>query len=259
MRFSKRTGTLSKFVVLVIAAISVGFFSWPLFIAAENAGQSAIAQTSFIVLMPLLVALVLVEFSAGAIDSRQLAILGVLIALNSVIRLLGAGTAGIETIFFLLIIGAYVFGGSFGYILGAGSLAVSALLSGGVGPWLPFQMMAAGLLGLAAGALPKLAGRRAQVWLLIAFAVVSSFGYGALMTMWNWPFLAGAGGSIGYLPGAGLFENLSRFLSYEIVTGGLLWDLGRAVTTSILLWLTAPTLLATLERAARRAGFETVA
>ena len=252
-----KTNWLSRFVITVIALISIGFFSWPLFISAESSAQSGVAQASFMLLMPLLVALVLVEFSAGAIDSRQLAILGVLIALNSVIRLLGAGTAGIETIFFLILIAAYVFGSSFGYVLGAASLAVSALISGGVGPWLPFQMMAAGLLGLAAGALPKFEGRRARLVTLIVFAVIGSFVYGSLMTMWNWPFLAGEGGSIGYLPGGGVWQNLTRFFAYEFVTGGFLWDLGRAVTTSVLIWLTAPALLATLERAARRAGVKT--
>ena len=54
--------------------------------------------------------LVLVEFSSGDIGAKQLALLGVLIALNAVIRLLGAGTAGIETAFFLIILGAFVFG-----------------------------------------------------------------------------------------------------------------------------------------------------
>jgi energy-coupling factor transport system substrate-specific component len=76
------------------------------------------------------------------------------------------------------------------------------------------------------------------------------------MTLWNWPFLAGTGTSISYLAGAGLLENLARFLTFETVTGGLLWDTGRAVTTSVLVWLTAPTLLTTLQRAARRAGYQ---
>jgi energy-coupling factor transport system substrate-specific component len=232
----------------------VSFFFWPFFISAENAKQANVAQAIFIVLMPLLVALLLSEFSAGKIDSRQLAVLGVLIALNSVIRLLGAGTAGIETIFFLILIGAYVFGSGFGYLLGAGSIAVSALISGGVGPWMPFQMMAAGLLGLLAGALPKLASKSLQITMLIITAVITSYLYGFFMTLWNWPFLAGTGTTISYLPGAAPLENLGRFITYEIFTGGLLWDTGRAITTAVLVALTAPALLTTLNRAARRAG-----
>jgi energy-coupling factor transport system substrate-specific component len=87
--------------------------------------------------------------------------------------------------------------------------------------------------------------------------VIGSFIYGGLMTMWNWPFLAGSGTSISYVAGAPLLANLERFITFEIVTGGLIWDLGRAVTTVILVLLTAPALQATLSRVARRAGYET--
>jgi energy-coupling factor transport system substrate-specific component len=68
--------------------------------------------------------------------------------------------------------------------------------------------------------------------------------------------LAGGESSVSYLAGAGLGPNLLRFLNYEIVTGGFLWDAGRAVTTCVLILLTAPALLATLRRAANRGGFE---
>jgi energy-coupling factor transport system substrate-specific component len=47
-----------------------------------------------------------------------------------------------------------------------------------------------------------------------------------------------------------------RFFKYELLTGGLLWDTGRAITTSVLILITAPALLTTLKRAARRAGIE---
>ena len=207
-------------------------------------------------LMPVLVGLILVETSRGAIDSRRLAVLGVLSALNAVIRLLGAGVSGIETAFFIIILGGYVFGASFGFILGASSLLLSALLGAGVGPWLPFQMMAAGMVGIGAGLISNLTRRKhLELVVLVSYGLISSFGYGALMTMWNWPFLAGTGSSISYLAGAPLVENLIRFLRYELLTGGLIWDAGRALTTTILTLLTAPALLATLRRAANRAGF----
>jgi energy-coupling factor transport system substrate-specific component len=238
------------------ALASIFIFVWPFVIPAQSANQAALAQSVFIGLMPMLLILVLVEFSSGNLGSKQLAALGVLIAMNAVIRVLGAGTAGIETAFFLIIIGAYVFGSGFGFLLGASSLLVSALLIGGIGPWLPFQMMAAGLVGLFAGFLPKPRSRRGQLALLVMFSLCASYAYGALMTVWNWPFLAGAGGSLGYIAGASVLENLSRFIQYELVSGGLLWDTGRAVTTIVLMLLTAPALLATLRRAAGRAGFE---
>jgi energy-coupling factor transport system substrate-specific component len=141
-------------------------------------------------------------------------------------------------------------------VLGAGSLLVSALLTAGFGPWLPFQMMAAGLLGIGAGLLPRARRIQVQIAWLVCWGILGSYIYGALMTLWNWPFLAAAGSSIGYLPGEGLIENLTRFVQYELLTGGLLWDTGRAITTTILLLVTAPALLATLRRAASRAGIE---
>ena len=258
------TKTKSRISSLTIWLAGIGsllMFTWPLFISAGAQNEAALAQSIFIILMPLMLVLILSEYSSGGIGSRQLALLGVLTALNAVIRMLGAGTGGVETAFFLIILGAYVFGSGFGFILGAISLLVSALLTGGVGPWLPFQMMAAGLIGLGAGALPKFSSSasRRQAFELVTlsiFGTLGSFVYGSLMTLWNWPYLAGLGTSVSYLAGAGIFENLTRFFQYELLTGGLLWDLGRAVTTTVFILLTAPALLATLGRAATRAGFE---
>lgn len=242
-------------ITLGLAALaSLVIFTWPLFISSAANSEPAVAQFAFTLLMPALIILILIEYSSGGIDSKQLAMLGVLTALNSVIRMLGAGIAGIETVFFLIIISAYVFRSSFGFALGALSLLVSGLMTGGVGPWLPFQMMAAGLVGLGAGLLPRFKSRWAQVSVLLIYAILASYFYGALMTLWNWPFLAGLGTSVSYQPGAGAINNLLKFWQYQIVTGGLVWDTGRAVTTCILVSVTAPALLATLERAASRAG-----
>jgi energy-coupling factor transport system substrate-specific component len=244
----------SASIISIGAAASLLMFIWPLFIATPALDQAGIAQGVFIGLMPGLLVILLIEFGSGRLDSRRLAVLGLLIALNSVIRLLGAGVSGIETAFFLIILGAYVYGMGFGFILGAGSLLVSALLGAGVGPWLPFQMMAAGLVALGAGALGKVNTKRPLI-LINTYALVASFAYGALMTLWTWPFLAGLGSTLSYLPGAPIIENISRFIRYELLTGGLVWDLGRALTTIVLIALTGKTLLTTLKRAANKANF----
>lgn len=237
--------------ISTIAALLM--FTWPLFISAGNQNETAVAQIVFMILMPALIVLILAEYNSGGIDSKHLAVLAVLTALNSVIRMLGAGIAGIETVFFLIVISAYVFRSSFGFALGALSLLVSGLITGGIGPWLPFQMMAAGLVGVGAGLLPRFRSKWLQVSVLVTYAILASYFYGALMTLWNWPFLAGLGTEVSYLPGAGLIGNLERFWQYQIITGGLLWDTGRAITTSILIFVTGPALLTTLKRAASRA------
>ena len=248
---------VSSFTTVALSAIaSLVMFAWPLLITGTSFDQASLAQAAFIGLMPVLLLVMLIEFGSGKLDSRRLALLGLLIALNAVIRLLGAGVSGIETVFFLIIIGAFVFGPEFGFLLGSGSLFISALLGAGVGPWLPFQMMAAGLVGLGAGIVgSNLRTRAFERTILSVYAFFASFAYGALMTMWNWPFLAGAGSTLSYKQGAGVTENLQAFLRYEIFTGGLLWDLGRAVTTIAFIALTGKTLLATLRRAATKAEF----
>jgi len=245
---------ISKLSIAIAGVASLLMFSWPLFITSNISTEATTAQTVFILLMPLTLVIVLIEFATGDISSKHLALLGVLIALNAVIRLLGAGTAGIETAFFLVILGAYVFGSGFGFILGAGSIFVSALLTGGIGPWLPFQMMGAALIGLGAGLIPHATKKWLVKLNLIVFAVIASFAYGSLMTLWNWPYLAGTGTQVSYVAGAPVIDNLTRFLQYEIVTGGLIWDTGRAITTSLLILLTGSALIATLSRAATRAG-----
>jgi energy-coupling factor transport system substrate-specific component len=252
-----RNRHLGSKVTLAVGTVSaLLIFVWPLVISSHGVNQAGLAQGVFIAVLPLILATLLTEFSSGKLDSKSLAVLGVLMALNSVVRLVGAGVAGIETAFFLIVLGGYVFGSSFGFILGSGSLLVSALLGAGVGPWLPFQMMAAGLVGLGAGWLGSMwTAKRFERLVIAVYAVLASFIYGGLMTMWNWPFLAGLGSSVSYTPGAPLVLNLQRFITYELLTGGLIWDLGRAVTTVVLIAIAGKTMLAILRRAASKVDF----
>jgi energy-coupling factor transport system substrate-specific component len=251
----KNSAPISKLIVSLAAAVSLIMFIWPLLISSTSASDAQVAQTTFLLLMPLVLLIAIVELTTNGIDSRQLAVLAVLIALNALVRMFGAGTAGIETAFFLIIIAAYVYGSQFGFILGAGSIFVSSLITAGVGPWLPFQMMAAALIGFAAGVLPKPNSPKFKITVLVLYAVLASFIYGWLMTIWNWPYLIGLQSEISYVAGAGFLENLRTFFAYDLLTGGLLWDLGRAITTSVLIIVTSPALLTTLNRAANRAGF----
>lgn len=97
--------------------------------------------------------LVIIQISNSALDAKSVALLGVLSALIAALRPLGAGAVGIEPMWFILILSARVFGPSFGFILGLTSMFVSALLTGGVGPWLGYQAFAAAWIGMAAGML----------------------------------------------------------------------------------------------------------
>src|SRR6202007_3017234 len=100
--------------------------------------------------------LALVEAGTRQLDSRALALLAVIAAGEPALCLrVIVGVGGFNPIFFLILCAGYVMGPSFGFLAGALSILVSALLSGGVGPWVPYQVFGLGWVGVAAG----LAGR----------------------------------------------------------------------------------------------------
>jgi energy-coupling factor transport system substrate-specific component len=250
IRFDARSA-----VTLALASFAGAIaFAWPLLLPpSANVGHGSDAPLVFLLLLPILVVVVLAGIAGGGIDSKALAMLGVLSAIGAALRPLGAGTAGIETTFFLLILAGRVFGPGFGFVLGSTTLFASALITGGVGPWLPFQMLAASWVGLGAGLLPPMRGR-AEVLLLAAYTGFAAMAFGLLMNLWFWPFVLGDGSSISYVPGAPLVENLTRLLLYSLATS-MGWDVMRAVTNVVLILLLGPAVLAVLRRTARRAAF----
>ncbi len=249
----------SALVLGLASTAGLVMFCWPLFVRSETSlvGHTTDAPFLFVLVLPVLVAVVLVELAEGGMDAKALAMLGVLSAVDAALRPLGAGIAGVETVFFVLILAGRVFGAGFGFVLGCTSLFASALLTGGVGPWLPFQMLASAWIGLGAGLLPRRVTGRAEVALLVGYGVLAAYAYGLLMNLWFWPFAIGSDTALSFVPGAPLLENLQRFLIFDVTTSALGWDTGRAITNAVAILLLGPALLATLRRAARRASFGT--
>lgn len=256
-----RVGLRTGLLLVVTSVAGLAMFGWPLLARSQpDVGHSTDAPLVFLAVLPLLLAIVLAQFAEGGMDARALAVLGVLSAVNAALRpTLGAGTAGVESVFFLLVLAGRVFGPGFGFVLGCTSMFASALLTAGVGPWLPFQMLASAWIGLFAGLLPRRPRGRAEIAMLVAYGVVCAYAYGLLLNLWFWPFALGTGaggdGSVSFVPGAPLLDNLHRFVVFTLVssTGG--WDTGRAITTSVALVVVGPAVLAVLRRAARRASF----
>jgi energy-coupling factor transport system substrate-specific component len=245
----------STAAVALVSAVGVVAFGWPLFVSPNAAiAHSGDAPLVFALLLPLLIAVVVAEIAEGGLDVRAVAMLGVLSAIGAVLRPLGAGTGGFEAVFFLLVLAGRVFGAGFGFVLGATTLFASALLTGGVGPWLPFQMLGAAWVGFGAGLLPPARGR-GEVALLAAYGAVSALFYGWALNFSFWPFAVGEGTAVSYLPGASLVENLHRFVAFSLTTS-LAWDLGRALTNVVLITLTGRAVLGALRRASRRAAFD---
>jgi energy-coupling factor transport system substrate-specific component len=232
-------------------------FCWPLFVrvAPDQLGHTSDAPLLFVLLLPVLVTVVLASFAERGMDSKALAMLGVLSAINAALRPLGAGVAGIETVFFLLVLAGRVFGPGFGFVLGCTSMFTSALLTAGVGPWLPFQMLASAWIGLGAGLLPRGVRGRAEIVLLVVYGAAAAYVFGALMTLWFWPFSVGAGTDLSFVPGASALDNLRRFFLFSLSTSALGWDTGRAITNAVAIAVLGPAVLAALRRTARRATF----
>lgn len=241
--------------VAMAAAVVIGAvaFSWPLFLRPESGMSPTQAPIMFAIALSTVLAVVLSEVAGGRMDARTLAMLGVLAAVGTVLRPLSAGTAGFELIFFLMILAGRVFGAGFGFALGAITLFTSALITSGVGPWLPYQMLAAGFVGLFAGLLPKARGWT-EIWLLAGYGMVSAFAYGWVMDFSFWPFGIGNETQISFDATLGPLENLHRFVLYNIATS-MGWNLGRALTNAVLIVLLGIPLLRVLRRAARPAAF----
>lgn len=255
-RLSPRTAA-----VLTVATLAgLLMFVWPLLLVPEAGAQRVDQPFIFLLLLPIVVVVVVVEITQGGMDSKALAMLGVLAAMNAALRALSAGTAGLELAFFLLILAGRVFGPSFGYVLGCTSLFASALLTSGVGPWMPFQMMAAAWIGLGAGLLPRRVTGRAEIALLVVYGIVTSYLYGLLMNLSSWPFtlgieVPGHTGGLTFVPGDPLVDNLHRFVIYTLLTSTAGWDTGRAIANTAAIVVLGPAILATLRRASRRARF----
>lgn len=237
--------------------VGVAAFGWP-FLASPAVGQEhgRDAPWLFALLLGLLAVVLLAEMTAYGLDAKAVAVLGVLAAMGGALRVLSAGTGGLEPMFFLLVLGGRVLGASKGFLLGALALLTGAFLTGGVGPWLPFQMFAAGWVALGAAVLPPLGGRAERV-LLAGYGAVAGFLYGAVMNLWFWPFLASAAAPSGasFVPGAPLATNLQHYGVFYVATS-LGYDLPRAVLTAALVLLVGPRGLAALRRAVRRAKFD---
>lgn len=247
----------SRTVLAVATVAGLMMFLWPLLLRARP-GDRIDPPFIFLLLLPVVVVVVLAELTEGGMDSRALAMLGVLTAVNAVLRGASAGVAGVELVFFLLVIGGRVFGPGFGFVLGCTSLFASALVTAGVGPWLPYQMLAAAWVGMGAGLLPRRARGRLELALLVGYGIVAAYAYGLVMNMASWPYtlgilVPGHEGGLSYVPGDPIGENLARFAVYTVLTSTGSWDTGRAITTTAMVLVLGPAVLATLRRASRRA------
>jgi energy-coupling factor transport system substrate-specific component len=204
----------------------------------------------------------LLEIQGEGVSAKFVALLGILVSMNAVLRFVEVaipGPGGFSPIFFLIVLTGYVYGGRFGFLMGALTLLVSALITGGLGPWLPYQMFTAGWMGLSAPLCRPLVSwmegqdRRLELIVLALFAGLWGLLYGVIMNVWFWPFAIGPTEQY-WQPGIGLGETLGRYAAFYLATS-LVWDVVRALSNGLLmLAFGAPTLRA-LRRFKRRFAF----
>ncbi len=266
--------TRSVTAIVLTSAVGVLAFTWPMLAPAgsELVAHAADAPLLFAVMVPALLAVTLSLVGEGAVGAKAIAMLGLLAAIASALRALGAGIAGLEPLWVVVVLGGYALGAGFGFVLGPVCIVASALLTGGVGPWLPFQMIGAAWVGFGAGLLGGLTGgpaspdpvsagaprptrrRGARIWLLACYSALAALAYGWLLNLWFWPTLTGLPEGLSYVPGAGPMANLGHWIRFNLTTS-MGYDVPRALLTGTCVVLLGPRILSSLHRVTRRAAF----
>jgi energy-coupling factor transport system substrate-specific component len=162
----------SAAIYLLSGAVGVLAFIYPFFMTTAAAAPDGVAHSQdaplvTAALVGLSVIALLVELQGRSLSAKTVAMLGVLVAVTSVLRFLEVAfpmPGGFSPIFAPIIIAGYVFGGRFGFLMGTFTLLASALITGGVGPWLPYQMFTAGWAGLTAGWLRQIEHASTRFW-----------------------------------------------------------------------------------------------
>jgi len=248
----------STILYVVISTAGVTAFLAPFWTTADGGAPGADAPLMTALLITFALIAMLLDAQSAELGVKQIAMLGVLAAINSALRFAEValpGPGGFTPIFLLILCGGFAYGPRFGFLLGALSLLASAMVTAGVGPWLPFQMFTAGWMGLSAGWLGALdtgasvhLSRRAHAT-LIAFGTAWGFAYGAIMNLWSWPY------TLDHAALSGPLDVLRRYAAYYVATSAL-WDLFGALGNALLLALFAPATLRALLRLRARMTFE---
>ena len=242
----------SLFALIATSAVSAIGFLWPFFISEKQDHP----QWIFLLATPFALLLLLISVSNKSLDSKSVALLAVLSALIAALRPMGTGAVGIEPMWFVLILAARVFGASFGFLLGTISMFLSAILTGGLGPWVAYQSFAAGWIGLGVALIPKKVKGKMEIAALACYGIIAAEFFGIAMDLQFWPWTLGADTQLSYRAGAPLGENFSHFISYHFLSS-MAWDIPRAIFTASLILFTAKPVLHTLRRAHTRAAFMT--
>lgn len=237
---------LAGVIYLLTTSLGVFAYIYPLLESSSQSLNSSNRQNELPLMMAMILALCTVvlifEIQQYRLNTKLIALLGILIAINSVLRFIDLTLpvlGGFSPVFFLILITGYIFGGRMGFLMGTLTMLVSALITGGVGPWLPNQMLTAGWVGLSAALarrivkISKLDGKQGEIIVLIIFGFLWGYLYGAITNLWFWPFLAGPSNQ-SFSTGSGLVTSFRNYGVFYLGTS-LIWDTTRAIGNILLL------------------------
>ena len=263
--------TVSSLIVTLATAVGLAAFLYPFVLPALAPGmatfdlaRSGAAPAVFAAVSVLGLLVLVADLSSlpapGISAAKVAAMLGAIVAVDATLRLIPS-LGGASAIFLLIILSGAVFGARLGFLTGSMTLLLSAFLTGGIGPWLPYQMLGAGWVGAGAGLLPRPSSRRIRLILLTLYGVVSALAYGALLNLYSWPFAApGLDDATGLFwdPSLGFKATIQRYASFYLVTS-LGHDLLRAAGNALLILVLGEPVLATLTRAHQRLAWRPTA
>jgi energy-coupling factor transport system substrate-specific component len=246
-------GRVEDVLLVGLTAAGLALFIGPLLIGS-GFPQPVVLFSALVAVSALVV--LGVALQTHRLSTRLLAVLAALVAIDATLRLvIVIGLLGFSPIFLLIIAGGFVMGPSFGFASGALTLLLSAVLTAGLGPWLPYQMLAAGWVGMGAGYLGRLTHRSTSgrsIGMLCLYGFVAGFGFGLLLDLWEWPLLVGSGSSpVSWVPGVGLVGLLRRFGGFYLATS-LVYDSFRAAGNLLLIAVLGPAVIRALDRFRRR-------
>lgn len=254
---------ISIAIMAVASLMGLAAFLYPFFLPSlASQGMSAHTNDApllTVVLIALCLTAVLANLASQQMTSKLVAVLGILVAINAVLRAV-PGPAGFNAIFFLPILAGYAYGPTFGFLLGSLSLLVSAFIGGGIGPWLPYQMFATGWVGMLSAFLPKFPDHPRWEPVMLAFwGGAMGLVFGAIMNIWFWPFMQGGVGATAeggtFEAGMSAWDALRNYAVFYVVTS-LWWDAARAAGNALLILLFGGAVLRVLRRFRKRFAFE---
>lgn len=240
-----------KLLLLVGFASGICALGWPIFASSQSieTWQQFSGPTLSLVLLPLALALIASDLLSQQLNTRTLALVGILTALAVAVRPLGAGVAGIEPMWAVFIIAGRALGSHLGFVLGVTAMLTSGFITGAVGPWLPYQMLLAAMISSGAGLLPKVRGK-IEVGMLTIYATVTGFLLGWFLNLWFWPNTIGLQAGLGFDPTESPLERLGAWVKFSLISSAG-FDIPRSLLTATLVAVTATQLLKVIRRFTR--------